>query len=107
VKQAAALKDASANGIAAVDDLGAIAEPVAQRGREHGVELDRRDVAGAASEHLGRRPEAGPDLEHLAVELKAVDRRRHELLAHMALPCLALAVPVMRAVHGHRRECHT
>ena len=43
-------------------------------------------------------PEARADLQHLFAELLPLQRERHELLAHVLLPGLAVAVPVVQAV---------
>ena len=67
-----------------------------------GVELERREVGRAPGEQLRRAPEARADLENVVAEPEAVDRGRHQVLAHVTLPGVAVAVPVVQAVHSAR-----
>lgn len=102
VKQTAALKLASAKGIAvASPSTTAILSPSRSRSApaSNWIDLDRRQLANAAGEGFGGRPEPRTDLEQLGSQLKPVDRGRHQLFAHVAFPRLTVAIPVVQAVH--------
>ena len=87
----------------ALHDLHSPAHPLAQRTGEHRIDLQRREPPGPGGQHLGGRPEARAHLEHVRAQVHVGDGLRHQVLAHVALPSLAVAVPVVEAVHSSRR----
>jgi hypothetical protein len=84
----------------AADNIHPVNEALAQRAREFRVDLQRGEPTCGAGEHLRRRPEARAHLEDGVTQLQALERRWDKVLAHMALPRLTCAVPMVGPVHA-------
>jgi hypothetical protein len=80
------------------------AHPLAKRPGEHRIDLQRGDPPGPGGEHLGSRPEARAHLQHLGAQVHVGGGLRHQVLADVALPSLAVAVPVVEAIHASDRD---
>ena len=87
-------------GAIALHDLHALAEARAERaGEERGRARAPSDAPSRAASTSVAGPKPGPTSSTSSPRSCPVQRERHELLAHVSLPGLAVAVPVVQAVH--------